>query len=330
MASFSQVPRVYGSLPTQTAQTDKQHSSDTFSHTAYANFRPTYPESFYQQILAYHGATSSRASLLDLGCGPGTVTRALAPHFTTATGIDPSPGMLAVARQLTPEAQHPNVAYRQGTVEDLSSSSLVAPGSVDVVVAATAAHWFDFDRAWAQLARVVRPGGTLAFWGYGENTVAGEHAALFRDVWTRYYGGGGEVRPGMRSIGEFFDGRGFNVTKNGYEAIVPPTGEWEDVRRAVVNLDDLEEAKPEALQVRKVMRLEEIGRYGRTVSAYDDWAAAHPQFRPREEGGEGDILDLMMEEVVQAVPEWKAKGDGWKDVEVEVVWATSWLMAKRK
>jgi trans-aconitate 3-methyltransferase len=38
----------------------------------------------------------------------------------------------------------------------------------------------------------------------------------------------------------------------------------------------------------------------------------------------------MFEEVVEAVPAWRAKGDEWKDVEVDVVWGTVVLIAKRR
>jgi len=40
----------------------------------------------------------------------------------------------------------------------------VEDGSVDLLVVATAAHWFDLPRFWARAAQVVRPGGTVALW----------------------------------------------------------------------------------------------------------------------------------------------------------------------
>lgn len=38
--------------------------------------------------------------LLDVGCGPGTVTAVLASYFADAVGIDPDPGMIAAARRV--------------------------------------------------------------------------------------------------------------------------------------------------------------------------------------------------------------------------------------
>ncbi len=68
----------------------------------------------------------------------------------------------------------------------------------------------------------------------------------------------------------------------------------------------------------------------RTFSAFHGWQAAHPEREKSGNGRGGDVIDLMFEEVIEAVPEWKAKGDEWRDVEVDVVWGTVILMAKRR
>lgn len=61
----------------------------------------------------------------------------------------------------------------------------------------------------------------------------------------------------------------------------------------------------------------------------EGWAA-HPRVKSRAEGGEGDVIDAMFEAFVEAVPEWKARGTGWREVEVEVVWETCLLTATKK
>jgi trans-aconitate 3-methyltransferase len=64
----------------------------------YNDLRPNYHSSVYDHILNYHKSTGGRFdALVDVGCGPGMVTRSLAPHFVKATGIDPSPELLKVA-----------------------------------------------------------------------------------------------------------------------------------------------------------------------------------------------------------------------------------------
>jgi SAM-dependent methyltransferase len=53
--------------------------------------------------LGLHG----RERLLDVGCGPGTIARLLAPLFEAVVGLDPDPGMLAEAARLGAEAALP-------------------------------------------------------------------------------------------------------------------------------------------------------------------------------------------------------------------------------
>ena len=148
---------------------------------------------------------SSSGTLLDLGCGHGLISRALSPDFGTVVAVDPSAGMVAQARDITsndisrasaatdPDARKAGtdlkkITFRQGGAEDLS---FLADASVDMAVAGQAAHWFDYSRAWPELARVVRSGGTLAFWGYKDNVLMGAERATA--VMERFVYGSGEV-----------------------------------------------------------------------------------------------------------------------------------------
>lgn len=236
--------------------------------------------------------------------------------------------MVAQARRLTTA---PNVTILQGSSEDLS---FIPAGAVDLAVAGEAAHWFDYKRTWPELARVVRPGGSLAFWGYNESLVVG-HPQL-RSVLARFMYSTGEVRPGMEALGRFWEEPGCTILRNFFESIDPPKEEWDDVRRIIFKPDDsptygVEKAPKEALWLRKRMKLGEFVVYLGTISSVHNWRAAHPEFRSRAEGGEGDIMDAIVEAFLEAVPEWKAKGEnGWGNVEVDILWATCILMARRK
>lgn len=279
-------------------------------------------------MLTYHKARDgSTEALLDLGCGHGLVSRALAPHFSSATAIDPSPGMVAQARQLTNASA--NISIRQASAEDLS---FLPAGSVDLAVAGEAAHWFDYTRAWPALARVVRKGGSLAFWGYNDSLVVGY--AQLRPIYLRYCYGTGDARPGLEAMGRYWEDPGRTVLRNSFAAIEPPEADWADVQRVVFEPDSsatygVERAPQEALWLRKRLQLGEYMVYLRTMSAVHNWRSAHPERRSRAEGGEGDVVDAMVEEMVDAVPEWRARGHGWAEVEVEVIWGTCLLMARR-
>ena len=131
----------------------------------YAKARPTYHANLYKRILDHHVSTGGHLqTLVDVGCGPGTVVRALAGQFETAIGLDPSEGMIATARQLgdgSTSGSGQAIRFEQSTAEQLGD---VADGSVDLITAATAAHWFDMERFWRRAARALRPGGSVAIW----------------------------------------------------------------------------------------------------------------------------------------------------------------------
>ncbi|KAH8904894.1 S-adenosyl-L-methionine-dependent methyltransferase [Coniochaeta sp. PMI_546] len=134
----------------------------------YAQHRRDYHPDLYQIIIDYHTSTGGQFdTLLDVGCGPGTATRSLAPHFTNAIGIDPSEGMVTAARTLGGVTASSNpVRFEVSTAEDLGSqlSPPVQDGSVDLITAATAAHWFDMPAFWKRAAQVLKPGGSVALW----------------------------------------------------------------------------------------------------------------------------------------------------------------------
>ncbi len=96
-----------------------------------------------------------RSSVLDAGCGTGLASGPLAARGMAVTGIDPSPPMLAAARAAVLQA-----TFVEGRVEALP----FAGASFDGAVCAQAFHWFDADRAFGELSRVVKPGAPIAVW----------------------------------------------------------------------------------------------------------------------------------------------------------------------
>ncbi|GAA1848231.1 class I SAM-dependent methyltransferase [Asanoa iriomotensis] len=74
--------------------------------------------------------------LLDVGCGPGSLTLLLAPLFAGAVGVDADPGMLAEAARRDAGA---SVHWRQSRAEDLPAGL----GRFRVVTFAQSFHWMD-------------------------------------------------------------------------------------------------------------------------------------------------------------------------------------------
>ena len=113
----------------------------------YAARRPAYPHGAVRWIV---GSTPRR--IADVGAGTGLLTGQLMQAGHHVIAIEPSPEMGAQLVASVPAAQ-----LRPGTAEDLP----LGPGEVDAVVAGSAFHWFDAERAVAEAARVLPVGGTL-------------------------------------------------------------------------------------------------------------------------------------------------------------------------
>jgi SAM-dependent methyltransferase len=128
---------------------------DHFSSVAakYAEHRPSYPSS-----LATFLATLApgRTQAWDCGTGSGQAAVMLAAEFDHVVATDPSPQQLAHAKR------HRHVEYRLGP----ESASGLPTASCDLAAAAQAAHWFDLPAFYAEVNRVLKPGGVVAVWGY--------------------------------------------------------------------------------------------------------------------------------------------------------------------
>lgn len=99
--------------------------------------------------------------LLDVGCGPGSLTLPLAPHVAGAIGIDPDPDMLDEAARQAARAGIVNVTWRQLRGEDLPAD-LPTP---TVVTFAQSFHWTDRARVAGAVRRMLADGGALVHVG---------------------------------------------------------------------------------------------------------------------------------------------------------------------
>ncbi|CAL5871308.1 uncharacterized protein PFLUO_LOCUS5558 [Penicillium psychrofluorescens] len=160
-------------------------SYDQSQGIAYSRLRPNYHPNLYKTIIDHHLFTGGElTTILDVGCGPGNAVRDLAPHFIHAIGLDPSEGMISTARSLGGVSSNGQaIRFEMSTAEDLGSQSVppIPNSSVDLIVAATAAHWFDMPRFWRRAAEILKPGGTVALWavrgGYPHPSMP-NHAAI--------------------------------------------------------------------------------------------------------------------------------------------------------
>jgi SAM-dependent methyltransferase len=114
---------------------------------AYERGRPSYPPEAVDWLLP-----DSARDVLDLGAGTGKLTSRLIERGLNVVAVDPIAELLDVLRTTLPDTP-----ALLGTAEQIP----LPDNSIDAVLVAQAWHWFDADRAAAEIARVLRPGGRL-------------------------------------------------------------------------------------------------------------------------------------------------------------------------
>jgi SAM-dependent methyltransferase len=132
----------------------------------YAACRPDYPAALFAWLAAQ---CTTRDAAWDCATGSGQAALGLATHFCRVIATDAS------AEQIGHAAPHPAIEYRVAPAE----ASMLDDASVDLVAVAQAAHWFDLPRFYAEVERVLKPGGVLALWGYGRMVLPGDLDAPF-------------------------------------------------------------------------------------------------------------------------------------------------------
>lgn len=112
------------------------------------------------QALAALVASKPEARVLDLGCGGGHVSFAVAPRVREVVAYDLSAEMLAVVAEAARDRGFGNLKTERGVAERLPFGD----GSFDFVFSRWSAHhWRDLDLGLREAARVLKPGGTAAF-----------------------------------------------------------------------------------------------------------------------------------------------------------------------
>jgi SAM-dependent methyltransferase len=118
----------------------------------YERARPDYPDAAGRWLatrLNLHGG----CRVLDIAAGTGKLTRVLAATGASVVAVEP----VAAMRERMAAAL-PDVELLDGVAEDIPLDD----ASVDAATVGQAFHWFDGDRALAEIHRVTRKGSPLA------------------------------------------------------------------------------------------------------------------------------------------------------------------------
>lgn len=130
-------------------------------------YRPPYPASVYSKL---RSIAPQHNCLLDLGCGPGKISRPLSLHFRNVIAIDPSQAMINLAHTME-DGRAANIEWIVGLAEDYENSG----NCFDLIVAAAIIHWMDHNRLFPRLK-------SLASTNYKIAIVSGD--TPFKPAWT--------------------------------------------------------------------------------------------------------------------------------------------------
>lgn len=149
------------------AKDNKGPTTQIYSSVAdlYQRFRPTYPSALIDTAIAESPLLQTpSAAILELGCGPATLTLDLAQRGFAVTAIDPGVDMIDLARRVC--ADYPQLEFVQTIFAEFQSNK-----KYQAIAAASSLHWALADQERAALIRkmhnLLEPSGTLlAFWNF--------------------------------------------------------------------------------------------------------------------------------------------------------------------
>jgi len=120
----------------------------------YDRVRLDYPAALVDTACSIAGLRPG-SRVVEIGCGTGKLTAALAERELQVEAVDPGVQMIDVARRRVGSSA--DVRFRIGRFEDVELS----PGTFAAAFSATAFHWVDPSVGWAKVARLLQPGGVF-------------------------------------------------------------------------------------------------------------------------------------------------------------------------
>jgi len=121
----------------------------------YVRWRPGYPPAVVEALRRDLGLQPSHV-VADVGSGTGILSRLLLENGNVVYGVEPNREMAAVA-----EADLAHTG-RFHSVDGRAEATTLGEGSVDLITAGQAFHWFKVPESRAEFGRILRPGGGVA------------------------------------------------------------------------------------------------------------------------------------------------------------------------
>lgn len=118
----------------------------------YVKYRPRYPAEVLEWIAGQTGLEPGWA-VADIGSGTGILSRRFLDNGNTVYGVEPNAAMRAAAEAWLRDNK------RFHSVDGRAEHTGLPAGSVDLVTAAQAFHWFDAAATAREWRRILKPGG---------------------------------------------------------------------------------------------------------------------------------------------------------------------------
>ena len=169
---------------------------------AYVRARPGYPPA-----LVHLFGLGPADPVADVGSGTGLLTELFVAAGHPTFAVEPNGPMRAAAEARL--GDRPNFRSVNGTAE----ATTLPDGSVALVTAAQAFHWFDVDRARAEFRRILRPAGTVALI-WNERRRSAGFTADYQALVGRYGADRSAVEPttpGDGDLAAFFGSGGYRA-----------------------------------------------------------------------------------------------------------------------
>lgn len=275
-------------------------SDKNFKANDYNSFRPTYSSQLFDSIAEYHTGKGQLA--VDIGCGSGQASYPLTKYFEKVIGTDLSQTMVDAANGRIKAEDQGKIEFKQSPGESLE---FLKDNSVDLVTAAQCIHWFDHDKFFKEIDRILKPGGTLAFWGYADPVFGVPVADKLANDFSY---------DDPTKLGPYWEQPGRNIVRSLLKGVDPPTDYFQDIK-VYENRPGITTSDPSPLQIKREIPLEFYHKYVTTWSSYHNWKEANK--------GAADISDIFIKEL-EAKMNWTPK------TTVHIEWLTVLKLARKR
>lgn len=292
------------------------YQNQDFDAKGYNAARPTYPDLFYDTLMEYHKSKGNPTELaLDVGCGPGFVAFKLLNYFESVVGTDFSLTMIDQCNK-DPRVEFSDKVRFYATPAEEAPKDIL-PLSVDMITAAEACHWFDHPKFFAESARILKSGGTLAYWFYFDPVFVGNQKAT--DLVVEYSYDSSKKKYGdsyERFFGPYFDQPGHDIFRTTLSHISPPESEFTDIVRHYYHPHENPDGpKYTSLYIERKISLNTFRGQAKSWSGYHNWKRDNPD-KP-------DAADELIDKLAEALGVDL-------DTPLQVVFPTVYTFARRK